>query len=192
MKNYLTYWAYMIYYHISFLFAVATFRNTFEVSYRYLAFRMHHKVRQRYNDKYPYYYHIKMVTDFVIKFKHLLSEDDFHTAFIIACFHDAIEDCRLTYNDGEAVADGVFACTDLRGKNRKDRHGPEFVTELQENRLAIFAKLCDVCANMTMGKMTGSRMLGMYQKDYAKTKKDFYRNEFDEIFDYMEYELVNI
>lgn len=155
----------------------------------------HHKVGQRYDKKYPYYYHLKMVSDFAIKFSYLLKPEDRTNAIIIALFHDLIEDCRLTYNDvkdawGVVIADGVYACTELRGKNRKERHGPEYVRGLQESLLGTFDKLCDLIANMTMGKRTGSRMFPMYQKEYPNNRKNLYREEFNDMFIYFEKELL--
>jgi (p)ppGpp synthase/HD superfamily hydrolase len=159
------------------------------------ALKTHHSVRQSYNDKYPYYFHLKMVVDFCIKFGNNLSAQDKRIVFLGCLFHDIIEDCRLTYNDvkllyGADVADVVFLCTDLRGKNRAERHGPEFIKGLQSSRLATYVKICDVCANMTMGKITGSRMLSLYQKDYQKTKNDLNIDEFNHIFKYIEDNLL--
>lgn len=163
---------------------------------RYRAFKIHAGLRQRYDKKYPYYYHLAMVVSFVERFKHLLSHEDYVKAFLAALGHDWIEDCNLTYNDvkdlyGEEIADIIFACTELRGKNRAERHGPEYIKGLQESRLGTFVKLCDICANMTMGTRTQSSMLFKYRKEYPKKiKANLYREEFKEIFDYIEANLL--
>jgi len=196
MKNYITYYLYLIKYFFELKYLIYFDKQNRELhNASYFAFKTHHSVRQRYDDKYPYYYHIKMVTSFVTLFKSCLSENDYKNAFKIACGHDLIEDCRLTYNDvkdawGVVIADGVYACTELRGKNRKERHGPEYVTGLQESLLGTFVKLCDLIANMTMGKRTGSRMFSMYQKEYPNNRKNLYREEFNDIFIYFEKELL--
>jgi len=157
--------------------------------------KLHHSVGQRY-DKYPYFYHLKMVYGFSLKFRHLLTKEESFIAFLICLLHDTIEDCRLTYNDvktkfGFKVADSVFACTDLRGKTRKERHAPEFYKLLKNDKLASYAKICDIIANMTMSKKTGSTMLNRYRKEYSNTKNELYRSEFDEMFIYIENNLLH-
>lgn len=196
MKNYIIYYCYLIKYFFELKYLIV-----FDVKNRelhkasYFAFKTHHSVRQRYNDKYPYYYHIKMVTGFITLFKTLLNENDYNVAFKAGCGHDLIEDCRLTYNDvkelyGVEVADVVFACTELRGKNRSERHGPEYIKGLQDSRLGTYVKICDIIANMTMGLRTGSSMLKKYRKEYPHTREKLFRQEFEELFLTLERDLL--
>lgn len=196
MKKYIIYYAYLIKYFIELKYLIIFDKKNKELhDVSYFVFKKHHNVRQRYDNKYPYYYHIKMVTSFITKFKSVLSEEDYKLAFKGGCGHDLIEDCRLTYNDvktlyGVEVADIVYACTELKGRNRKERHGSPYVKGLQKLRLGAYVKMSDITANMTMGSMTGSRMLPMYQKDYPKTKENLYLEEFKNIFDYIEGHLL--
>lgn len=198
MKNYLIYWAYFFYYYFTITKNKMFAKTKLEAqTYNTMKFALmqHHKAGQRYNKKYPYYYHLKMVTKFTLKFKYLLSVEDSYKVFLGALFHDFLEDLTYTYNDikqlcGVEVADIVYACTELKGKNRKERHGPAYIKGLQKSRLGTYVKLCDICANMTMGKMTGSHMLDMYRKDYPQTKEKLYREEFDKIFKYIEENLL--
>lgn len=154
----------------------------------------HHKVRQRYDSKYPYYYHLKMVCNYAKHFGYIMNDDS--KIYLGALFHDTIEDLHMfTYNDikkiwGEEVADIVYACTELRGKNREERHGADYYKLLQENEFASYVKICDVMANMTQGMMTGSSMLAKYQKDYPKFKTLLYRDKFKDMFNYMEDNLL--
>lgn len=153
----------------------------------------HHKVRQSY-DEYPYFFHVRQVAHKALDFQHLVGADAL-ICFIGALFHDLIEDCRLTYNDieskwGKEIADIVFACTETRGRNRAERHGPEYYQGLKDSRLGLFVKLCDIIANMERGKTTGSGMLKKYQKEYPHTKHELYREEFKEMFDYIETNLL--
>lgn len=198
MKNFFIYYAYLISYCISIRTQLLFVKDSDQkeiLKAMLFALKTHHSVRQRYDDKYPYFYHLKMVMNFAIMFSVDLSKSERKIVILGSLFHDLIEDARLTYNDivklfGTEVADVVYACTELRGKNRKERHGTEFVKGLQESRLGTFVKLADITANMTMGKMTGSRMLPMYQKDYPKTKKNLYIEEFKHIFEYIENNLL--
>jgi len=199
MKNFFIYWMYFIYYYVEILIDINISRDEHEckiANARMYALMTHHRVGQRYDGKYPYYYHLKMVAGFSIMFSHILDKDQRTDAIIISLFHDLIEDCRLTYNDvknmwGVVIADGVYACTELRGKNRKERHGPEYTRGLQDSFLGTYTKLCDITANMTMGQRTGSKMFPMYQKEYPHTRKNLYREAFKEIFEYMETNLIN-
>jgi (p)ppGpp synthase/HD superfamily hydrolase len=135
-----------------------------------------------------------MVNKFVLKFTHLINYNI--NANLGSLFHDILEDHHSwTYNDvkqkwGVEVADIVFACTELRGRNRAERHGPEYYALLKTSELGSFVKICDVIANMTMGTMTGSSMLKKYRKDYPKFKELLYSENFKEMFDYIESNLL--
>lgn len=149
----------------------------------------HHKTRQRYDKIYPYFFHLNEVSKVAIKFRHLVNNNPL--TFLIALFHDVIEDARLTYNDvkdvwGQEVADGVFVCTELRGKNRKERHGPFYYKGLKENMLGRFVKICDVIANMERGLKTSSSMLDKYVKEYPHFKEQLYCEEYKTMFAYIE------
>lgn len=152
------------------------------------ALKLHHNVNQKYDKKYPYFYHLFMVYNSALKFKHLLSYDDFILALKIIFLHDVIEDARLTYNDvkelfGKDVADGVFACTELRGKNRAERHGKDYYDLLVQNPIHVFVKLCDIHANVSFGKRTGSSMFKKYKSEYtSKVKPTLYNEQFNDIF----------
>lgn len=200
MKNYIIYKLYTLKYTFlilsNYILAKDDYQRNLHLA-EWFAFKQHNKARQRYDDKYPYYYHLRMVCNNVKRFGQNLNRKEYRIVYIAALLHDFIEDLTFTYNDikskfGVEIADAVFACTELRGKNRKERHGPLYYKGLNENRHGGFVKLCDVHANMTMGKRTGSRMLDMYQKDYPsfKNKLIIYNNEFAHIFQSIEFELM--
>lgn len=150
----------------------------------------HHSVRQSY-DYYPYYFHVLDVAENTLKYAHLIETNEIEDAYIIALLHDVIEDCRLTYNDvkkrfGKTIADGVYACTEERGRNRDERHGEEFFNVLAKNKLGTFVKLNDNMRNANRSIVTGHSMLERYQKEYPKVKSKLYREDFKEIFDKLE------
>jgi (p)ppGpp synthase/HD superfamily hydrolase len=152
------------------------------------ALETHHKVNQTY-DGYPYFFHLNEVSKIAIMFKHLVANNA--STFIGALLHDVIEDARLTYNDveklwGKEVADIVFACTEIRGRNRRERHGPFYFRTLRENKLGCFVKVCDVIANMERGLKTGSGMIHKYVKEYPHFKSELYTEEFKTMFMYIE------
>lgn len=132
----------------------------------------------------PYSFHLEMVEIQIHEFAEMVlsdpefvgSEKELMVILIISAWaHDAIEDARMTYNDvkkefGVLVADIVYCCTELRGKNREARHGIEFFETLTQNKLAIFIKLCDIIANTKFGLLTRSSMLPKYSAEFPKLK----------------------
>lgn len=173
MKN-MIYYLYYIYYY----FQYPEFR---------FALNMHHSVRQCYDDKYPYFKHLLMVVESVRKFNYLLDEKDRLNAIMIALLHDSIEDCRLTYNDikklyGSVVANGVFACTESTGRNRKERHDEAYFNRINNDFLGKFVKLCDIYANTKYGYSTGSRMSKLYKGEFPSIKEKISEDRFSDIF----------
>jgi (p)ppGpp synthase/HD superfamily hydrolase len=120
----------------------------------------------------PYSFHLKAVVAQAKRFGYLLRNDDERRLTEMGGWgHDLIEDARVTYNDirnnwGQTLADIIFACTELRGRDRSERHGAEYFETLKANRLAVFVKLCDIIANVTFSMLTGSSMYDKYRKEY--------------------------
>jgi (p)ppGpp synthase/HD superfamily hydrolase len=111
-----------------------------------------------------------MVNNVYEDFQHLLDEElnDYCGKAVWA--HDTIEDTRVSYNDvknqlGDEVADIVYAVTNDKGKNRKERAGDRYYEGIRNTPGAVFVKLCDRIANVQYGKMTKSRMFEMYKKE---------------------------
>jgi len=130
-------------------------------------------------DKYlPYEFHLRMVANVANKFMYIMvPKARLHPVDIdvielkLAAFgHDLIEDTRVTYNDikeqlGENVADIIYALTNEKGKNRKERANDKYYEGIRNTKGAVFIKLCDRIANVQYSKMTGSRMFEMYKKE---------------------------
>ena len=85
--------------------------------------------------------------------------------------HDLIEDTRVTYNDvleackDKAVADIIYAVTNEKGKNRKERGNDKYYQGIRDTAGAGFVKFCDRIANVKYSKLTGSSMFEMYRKE---------------------------
>jgi (p)ppGpp synthase/HD superfamily hydrolase len=114
-----------------------------------------------------------MVNNVYEDFQHLLDEElnDYCGKAVWA--HDTIEDTRVSYNDvknqlGDEVADIVYAVTNDKGKNRKERAGDKYYEGIRNTPGAVFVKLCDRIANVQYGKMTKSRMFEMYKKENSE------------------------
>lgn len=141
----------------------------------------------------PYEFHLRMVVNVCEKFKHLLdSTTEYGTGdkvinpvqqlsmdhvVKLACWgHDLIEDTRVSYNDvkkvlGEGAADIIYAVTNEKGKNRKERANDKYYEGIRNTPGAVFVKLCDRIANVQYSKMTGSRMFEMYKSENVEFTK---------------------
>jgi (p)ppGpp synthase/HD superfamily hydrolase len=114
-----------------------------------------------------------MVNNVYEDFQHLLDEElNVHCGKAVFG-HDLIEDTRVSYNDvknqlGEEAADIIYAVTNDKGKNRKERAGDNYYEGIRNTPGAVFVKLCDRIANVQYGKMTKSRMFEMYKKENSE------------------------
>lgn len=148
----------------------------------------HKNTNHMYSEYLPYEFHLRMVHQVAMDFKYLLDDTkDYFTgqpyrgpsqdqvtlrqACMIASYgHDLIEDCRVSYNDvkqhlGQEAADIVYAVTNDKGKNRKERAGEKYYEGIRNTPGAVFVKLCDRIANVQYSKMTKSRMFEMYKNE---------------------------
>jgi (p)ppGpp synthase/HD superfamily hydrolase len=147
----------------------------------------HRNTNHFYDTYLPYEFHLRMVNQVAQDYRHLLDNDkDYYTGEPIvnpiiqvslakACMlatwgHDLIEDTRVSYNDvkehlGQEAADIVYAVTNEKGKNRKERGGIKYYEGIRQTPGAVFVKLCDRIANVQYSKMTKSRMFEMYKKE---------------------------
>lgn len=143
-----------------------------------------HRNTNHYYDKYlPYEFHLRMVVEAAkdfIKIIEQIADGDIDSAIeavILACWgHDLIEDTRTSYNDvkvvlGETTADMIYAVTNEKGKNRKERANSKYYEGIRNTHYAIFVKLCDRIANVQYSKMTKSRMFEMYKKENIEFEK---------------------
>ena len=130
----------------------------------------HRKTNHQYDRYLPYEFHLRMVNNVYEDFQHLLDEElNVHCGKAVFG-HDLIEDTRVSYNDvktelGQEAADIIYAVTNDKGKNRKERAGDKYYEGIRNTPGAVFVKLCDRIANVQYGKMTKSRMFEMYKKE---------------------------
>ncbi len=127
---------------------------------------------QSYNDEIPYIRHLEMVVTVLNRFG--------FTDNIMICagnLHDVCEDTGVSYSDikdrfGIEVAELVYAVTNEKGRNRKERnfktygqiHGRFFPTAL---------KLADRIANVEYGIANGGKQ-DMYAKEWPSFHLDLY------------------
>ena len=165
---------------------------------------------QKYDKTLPYSFHLNLVAKQVEKFRFVLEHKDYIIAILGAWGHDLIEDARVTYNDvsqkpilydmqnpstssvsgpmidiSKDVSDVIYSCTELRGKNRGERHGSEYIQGLKDCRLGLFVKLCDIIANVSYGMINNSSMYYKYQKEYQHLYDELYTDEFKPLWSYL-------
>jgi len=173
----------------------------------------HTKTNHFYDTYLPYEFHLRMVNQVARDFKHLLDDTkDYFTGepwrgpkqnqvtLRDACLnatwgHDLIEDCRVSYNDvkehlGQEAADIIYAVTNEKGKNRKERANDKYYEGIRNTPGAVFVKLCDRIANVQYSKMSKSRMFEMYKKENVEFEKMLGRYTdykfFEPMFKYLE------
>lgn len=142
---------------------------------------LHKSVNQMYGDK-PYSYHLCMVADIMDEYVWDINYDLYRALYFSCMFHDSIEDARLTYNDvleiaseymtsgfAKASVEIVYALTNEKGRNRKERANKKYYQGICDTKFAPFIKACDRLANIRYSKETGSRMFDVYKKEM----KDF-------------------
>lgn len=135
----------------------------------------HRSTNHMYDTYLPYEFHLRMVVNVAHNFINVISpgqiikpnQDDI---ILAAWGHDLIEDTRVSYNDvskvlGFYAADIIYAVTNEKGKNRKERANDKYYEGIRNTPGAVFVKLCDRIANVQYSKMTGSRMFEMYEKE---------------------------
>lgn len=132
-------------------------------------------------DELPYSFHLKAVLRNAQHYKFLLTDDGWIHIMVEAgaVGHDLLEDARVTYNDvvdavGKEIADIIYACTEVRGHNRGERHSQEFFDTLKENRLGVYVKLCDILANATFSRLTWSSMWHKYYREFPNFFRQLY------------------
>lgn len=154
-----------------------------------------HKETNHFYDAYlPYEFHLRMVAQNAITFLPQMNNKlKFASLEIqLACFgHDLIEDCRVSYNDckeefGELVANIIYAVTNDKGKNRKERAGENYYIGIRNTTGATFVKLCDRIANVQYSKLTQSKMFEMYKKENQQFVKYLYNDDYKIMFDYLD------
>lgn len=162
------------------------------VKAKYWATDCHSETNHKYDGQ-PYEFHLKMVSDVAEHYLHLLPRDEMTIERVFAaCWaHDVIEDCRQTYSDvkkelGVYVADIVYACTNEKGKNRKERASDKFYDELIKVKYAPFVKICDRIANMRYSLVKRSNMALKYAAELpdfaAKIGGDEYPEMIQELY----------
>jgi len=144
-------------------------------------------------DGLPYFdTHVKLVTEYAIKYIHLITttQRDMETVIASSSLHDVIDDCRVTYSDvlketNREVADVVYALTNEKGKNRSERANDKYYKGIKDTPLASFVKLCDRLANIKYSAEKKSSMLDKYRKEHIGFVEKLYDRRYTSMFNEM-------
>lgn len=157
---------------------------------RMYVFKIHFFAGQRYGKDKVYFYHLDMVASNSANYYYRVYKNTdilkFISIYTAALGHDLIEDVRLTYNDVKAnfgvyVTDIIYACTELRGRYRSERHGKAYYKTLDKSFDGKYVKLNDIKSNMYEGYTNGGTMFAKYVKEFPKVKEKLYSEEFEPI-----------
>ncbi len=148
------------------------------------AWELHASVNQFYDGDRPYGFHLEMVADQVARYADELdiAPDDCGPVWFGACFHDSIEDARLTYNDVVRIAreyfpddkalmasEIVYALTNEKGRTRAERANDRYYQGIRTTPYAPLVKMADRLANMTFSARhtsdQGRAMEKVYQRE---------------------------
>ena len=153
------------------------------------ALKCHSETNHLYDGK-PFEVHLQMVVGVANRFKHLIPPDKWEVVESACWCHDVIEDTRQTYNDvksatNQEIAEIVYALTNEKGRNRKERANDRYYDGIRDTPYARFVKICDRIANVEYSMLTGSRMYEMYKKENMGFYDQLYSPEYEEMFDYL-------
>lgn len=144
---------------------------TLEERAKWFAYYHHGVTLHMYNGK-PYHEaHLAKVVEVAKRYIYYIHESQ-RDLVLAACWaHDTIEDTRVTFNDvsavlGERVAEIVYALTNEKGRNRKERANRKYYRGIMDTTCATFVKLCDRIANIEASVDTGGRMLDLYRNEH--------------------------
>lgn len=144
---------------------------------REVARRQYNDANCKYGDN-EYIYHIDMVANAIKKYQDVfINQNDYNNTYMASLFHDSMEDAKQTYNNilavsNKDVADIVLRVTDVPAENRLMKHLLTMGKTVEDYR-AIILKMCDMWANATYSKTSGSSMYIKYVDEYQYRKPIF-------------------
>lgn len=145
------------------------------------AIEAHNNTNHLYDGK-PYSVHLSMVALNAVRFIDCIPTQNQNDVILACWLHETIENCRLTYNDikqvaGETVANIVYAVTNEKGKNRKERANDVYYDGIRKTMWAKYVKLCDRLANVQYSYDNMSTMYDVYQDENDAFIEALFPNE---------------
>lgn len=149
----------------------------------------HRSTNHKYGDE-NYDFHLQMAVDVFEEFAYLLEDfNEMYDHVLLATWgHDLIEDTRNDFNSvkealGPVAANIIYAVTNEKGKNRKERANEKYYIGIRETGGATFVKLCDRIANVGHSLNTNNGLLEMYRKENEAFVKAIDAHKYPEMLD---------
>lgn len=152
---------------------------------------VHQSTNHKYGSKRePYYVHLNKIFETAYKYHGYIEKDKQDIVFASCFLHDTIEDCRINYNDlnkifNKEIADIVYAVSNEKGKNRKERENDKYYEGIKTNKYATFVKLCDRIGNVDYSIDNNSPQLKMYAASMKDFVEKLYDGDFTQMFAYL-------
>lgn len=162
---------------------MVTTTNIYQTGLKFLeiASKYHEDVNQKFDGK-PYSIHLSAVLRAALQYSYYFPDEVNDYLDVItfgACFHDTIEDARLTYNDVLKIASKyisdkdkaimateiVYALTNEKGRNRAERANEKYYEGIRTTPFASFVKFCDRYANMKYSFANKTSMAKKYAQE---------------------------
>ena len=162
---------------------MVTTTNIYQTGLKFLeiASKCHEDVNQKFDGK-PYSIHLSAVLEAALQYSQYFPDDVNNYLDVIAfaaCFHDTIEDARLTYNDVLKIAtkelgdkdkaamttEIVYALTNEKGRSRAERANEKYYEGIRTTPFASFVKFCDRYANMKYSFANKTSMAKKYAQE---------------------------
>lgn len=130
----------------------------------------HRSTNHKYGGE-EYDFHLQMAVDVFEEYAYTLEDFGMYDDVLLATWgHDLIEDTRNNFNSvkevlGPAAANIIYAVTNEKGRNRKERANEIYYVGIRETGGATFVKLCDRIANITHSIKNSPELLAMYRKE---------------------------
>ena len=160
---------------------------TFIDQVEFFAEKNHNDRNLKYDSK-PYKVHLKLVVGFGSKYLYLVEDiKQWDNVLGGAWGHDLCEDANLTRNDiqketNEQIANLVYALTNEKGRNRKERANGKYYEGIKNTPYATYIKICDRMANVSYSKQ--SKKGNMFEM-YKKENEDFITSIYDSKYEIM-------
>ncbi len=157
------------------------------------AIEAHNKTNHLYDGK-PYAVHLSMVALNAVKYFDCIPPKERDDVLSACWLHDTIEDCRLTFNDIKevawlGVANIVYAVTNEKGKNRKERANDKYYELIRMTTYATYVKLCDRLANVQYSRDSRSKMFEVYKKENPAFLQSLFPKGNPQMYDMIIYDL---
>lgn len=134
----------------------------------------HRETNHMYAGYLPYEFHLRLTVKTAKDFLFLPLNVEAQVLIDACAGHDLIEDARQSYHDvivgletcdqqwnnryAVMIADTIYAVSNEKGKNRRQRANEKYYAGIRETRYAKFVKMCDKIANVKYSALMADKL----------------------------------